>query len=56
MEDSQFIMDSVVRNYHVYKDRWTPTVDGTLQCLREEENREDSFAAGMYKGPDIVGH
>ena len=33
-----------------------PTVDETLQCLREEGNREDRFAVGVYKGPDIVGH
>ena len=55
-EDCQFVTDSVVRGHHVYKDRWIPTMDETLQCLREEGNREDRFAVGVYKGPDIVGH
>ena len=48
MEDSWFITDSAFRGHHVYKDSCTPTMDETLQCLREEGNREDRFAMGMY--------
>ena len=54
MEVSWFVTDSVVRGHHVYKDRWTPRVGETLQCLREEGNREDRFAVAVYKDQGIV--
>ena len=36
--------------------RWMTTVGESLQYLREEGNREDCFAVGVYKGTDIVDH
>ena len=56
MEDNQYVTESVVRGHHVYKDRWTPRLGETLQCLREEENRTDRFAVAVYKDLNIVGH
>ena len=49
MEVSWFVSDSVVQGHHVYKDK----VGETLQCLREEGNREDWFAVAVYKDRDI---
>ena len=60
MEDSEFVTESVVRGHHVYKDRWTPRLGETLQCLREEGNSKDRYAVAVYKDLNrdlnIVGH
>ena len=48
VEDSWFVTDSIVWSHHVYKDRCTPTMDETLQRLREEGNRVHRFAVGVY--------
>ena len=56
MEDDEYVAESVVRGHHVYKDRWTPRLGETLQCLREEENTTDHFAVAVYKYLNIVGH
>ena len=56
MEDYEYVAESVVRGHHVYKDRWTPRLGETLQCLREEENTTDRFAVAVYKDLNIVGH
>ena len=36
-----FEFDSVVRGYHVYKTVWTPTIDETLQVMKEDMNDHD---------------
>ena len=44
---SWFVTDNVVQGHHVYKDRCTPTIDETLQCLREQGSSVDRFAMGV---------
>lgn len=47
---------SCVRGYHVYRDRWTPTLNEDLTCLRERGNIEDPHAVAVLKYDIVVGH
>ena len=47
---------SCVRGYHVYQDRWIPTVHEELTCHREQGNIEDPQAVAVYKDQVLVGH
>ena len=52
----EFVMESMVRGYHVYQDVWTPMVGEHLQCAREEDNTEDRYAVAVIKDNVTVGH
>ena len=49
-------VDSVVREYHVYKEIWTPRVGERLPCREESSNINDMYAVLMEKKCSIVGH
>ena len=50
-------MDSCIRGYHIYKDRWTFFIGESLSCKRETDNIEDPCAVYVVKCRDmIVGH
>lgn len=56
-----FVVDSVIRGYHIYKDICpNPLVEGQLQCKREVGNSHDSMSVAVKKPIDgeskIVGH
>ena len=59
-EPEEFVMDSMVRGYHIYQDVWTPVVGEHLQCVREEDNTEDNtedrYAIAVMKDGVTVGH
>ena len=54
--EEEFVIDSMVRGYHVYQDVWTPAVGERLQCVREEDNAEDRYAVAVTRDGVTVGH
>ena len=57
MAEERFVLDSVVRGFHVYKDVWNPTLGETLTCKPEFGNVHDPYAVSVVREPaDIVGH
>ena len=50
------VVDSCIRGYHVYYDRWTPTVGEVLMCEVEDENASDRYAVAIKKGDETIGH
>ena len=53
---STISITSCVRGYHIYKDRWIPTLDKELTCQRECGNTEDPYAVAVLKDDVVVGH
>ena len=49
MTESSFLVDTMVRGYHVYKDIWTAAVGEELTCRREKFNAADPFAVAVVK-------
>jgi len=49
-------VDSCVRGFHVYSDRWTPALGEVLVCEIEHENDSDPYAVAVKKGSEVVGH
>lgn len=39
----EFVIESSVRGFHVYKAIWTPTVNEQLKTKQEHDNAEDWF-------------
>ena len=56
MTESSFLVEAMVRCYHVYKDIWTAADGEELTCRRERFNVADPFAVAMVKGETTVGH
>ena len=54
--EEEFVMDSMVRGYHIYQDVWTLAVGERLQCVREEDNAEDRYTVAVIKDGVTVGH
>ena len=51
--------ECAIREHHVYKSCWTPSVGVKLKCKkddREEALDYDSHAVGVFKGDLLVGH
>ena len=42
MANERFFIDSVVREFHVYKDVWSPVVGETLICEKEFEVNDET--------------
>ena len=52
-----FLIDSVVRGHHIYKDVQTPEIGERLQCQIESYNIHDMYAVAVkWDGVGIVGH
>ena len=49
-------VESCVRGFHVYKDKWTPTIGETLSCELEDGNLFDPYAVAIKKGTNVIGH
>ena len=52
----KFAFDSAVREYHVYKVVWKPTIGEKLQADQELGNEADKFAVKVVKNNEIVGN
>ena len=52
----KFTFDSAVREDHVYKVVWKPTVGEKLQADQEFGNEADKFAVKVVKNNEIFGH
>ena len=51
-----FTMESCVRGYHVYGERWIPVVGEVLGCTGEPGNRKVSYAVAVCKDSATVGY
>ena len=52
-----FVFDSVVHEYHVYKEIWSSVLGKELQCTREIGNIHDLYAVKVVKPrTGTVGH
>ena len=53
---SEFIIDSTIRGFHVYKSLWMPEIGEELSTVREIANTHDHFAVAIRKGTLTIGH
>ena len=57
---ASFVVDSMIRGHHVYKEIWDPVNGEVLLCEREIGNSSDPLAVAVMKRLDgedkIVGH
>ena len=53
---SEFVFETMVRGYHVYREIWTAAVGEELSCVRETGNYRDPFAVAVVKSGVTVGH
>ena len=51
-----FTLESCVRGYHVYREKWNPIIGEVLWCTEEPGNHKDSYAVAVYKNSVIVRH
>ena len=49
-------IESMVRGYHVYIDRWSPSVGYEFELKIEELNRHGRYTVAIKVSGDIVGH
>ena len=49
-------VESVVRDYHVYMDNWSPSVGDDFELEVEQLNRHDRYAVAIKVSGDIVSH
>lgn len=54
--DSDLEIESCIRGFHVYKDRWNPVLGENLSCQRELSNGHDLFAVAVLKNGTIIRH
>ena len=51
-----FVLESVVRGFHIYRAIWAGTSGEILSCSTELGNSSDAYAVGVKKDDNIVGH
>jgi len=51
-----FAFASAVREYHVYKDVWKPSIGEKLVAKREFDNPMVAHAVKVVRGDEAVGH
>ena len=56
MTDLQFVTESSIRGYHVYKSMWNPEIGETLSTKKEHNNPHYKFTVAVMKGKLRVGH
>ena len=56
MAEATFVVDAIVRGYHIYQDLWDAAVEEQLPCERERSNYHDPFAVAIVKSMVIVGY
>ena len=55
-EVRKFVLESVVRGYHVYQTMWEAAICEELPCKAEGGNCSDRFAVAVVKDGIVVGH
>ena len=61
MASVSFVLEAMIRGYHVYNDIWTAVVGEELHCEREPANASDPFAVAVIRSTassssETVGH
>ena len=56
MARESYMIEAMVRGYHVYKEIWCADVGEELSCVREVENFHNPFAVAVVRLGIIVGH
>ena len=51
---SEFTVESCVRGYHVYQERWTAVIGEVLSCRREPGNASDPIAVAVMKEKKLL--
>ena len=51
-----FLVESMVRGYHVWKDIWDVVVGQEFSCKCKDGNRVNPFAVAVVRGDTITGH
>ena len=54
--ESELILESVVRGYHVFQHIWNAVITEELPCRVETGNPSDRFAVAVLKQDTAVGH
>ena len=54
--ESEFILESVVRGYHVFQHIWNAVVTEELPCRVETGSPSDRFAVTVLKQDTVVSH
>ena len=44
MTDHEFVADSMIQGYHIFRTIWDAVIGESLQCVREVGNVEDRYA------------
>ena len=56
VEETVYLHESAIQEYHVYKAVWNPVL-GEVHCLAlEEGNKHDHFAICVKRGDEIIDH
>ena len=53
---SEFIIDSAIQGFHVYKSLWTLEIGKELSTVQETSNTHHHFAVAIRKGTLTIGH
>ena len=49
-----FVIEAMVRGYHVYQSVWSPTAGEQLPCRKEPSNIQDPFSVAGCKGEKLL--
>ena len=49
-------LETFIKEYHIYKNIWTPQLDELLEVSTEPDNPVAKFAVAVKKNQNIVGH
>ena len=49
-------INSYVRGYHAYKEKWNPSLRDVLLLVREPHIISDKFTVATFKNGEVVGH
>ena len=56
MAEKTHSLTSYITGHHIYKKIWSPKIGEELVVLKEEGNKVDRTAVGVFKGATLVGH
>jgi len=48
------VVDSCVRGFHVYYNRWTPALGEVFMCKVEDGDTSNTYAVAIKKGGEII--
>ena len=52
----KYVLDSCSGGFHIYRDRWSPSEDQTLETAKERDNSYDKYAVAVVLNKVTVGH